>query len=76
MPSRNPHSGGMFDAERITKLEERYTHLKRHQEEQDKVMLGLADELAKLRKELAVLRTRATTGSESSEPVDERPPHY
>ena len=77
MRSRNPHSVGMFDAERLTKLEERYAHLQRHQAEQDKVMLGLADELAKVRKELAVLRTRATSGgNETPEPADERPPHY
>jgi hypothetical protein len=66
----------MTDAERLTRLEERYAHLQRHQAEQDKVMLGLADELAKLRKELAVLRTRAASGPEGAEPADERPPHY
>ncbi|MEJ1973639.1 MAG: SlyX family protein [Lacunisphaera sp.] len=68
----------MSDAERLTKLEERYAHLQRHQAEQDKVTLGLADELAKLRKELAGLRTRQLTGGEGqeSEPADERPPHY
>jgi len=62
--------------EKITRLEERYAHLQRHQAEQDKVMLGLADELAKVRKELTVLRTRSTTGNETPEPADERPPHY
>jgi uncharacterized coiled-coil protein SlyX len=66
----------MSDAERLTRLEERYAHLQRHQAEQDKVMLGLADELAKLRKELTVLRTRQTTGTEGAEPAEERPPHY
>ena len=65
----------MPDAERLTRLEERYAHLQRHQAEQDKVMLELADELAKLRKEVAVLRTRPTT-TEGAEPADERPPHY
>ena len=66
----------MSEAERLTRLEERYAHLQRHQAEQDKVMLGLADELAKVRKELTVLRTRSTTGNETPEPADERPPHY
>jgi uncharacterized coiled-coil protein SlyX len=65
----------MSEAERLTRLEERYAHLQRHQAEQDKVMLELADELAKLRKEVAVLRTRPTT-TEGAEPGDERPPHY
>ena len=66
----------MSDADRLTRLEERYAHLQRHQAEQDKVMLGLTDELAKLRKELAMLRARQTTGTEGPEPADERPPHY
>jgi uncharacterized coiled-coil protein SlyX len=66
----------MSDAERLTRLEERYAHLQRHQAEQDKVMLGLTDELAKLRKELSMLRARQTTGTEGPEPTDERPPHY
>jgi hypothetical protein len=66
----------MSDAERLTRLEERYAHLQRHQAEQDKVMLGLTDELAKLRKELATLRARAAAGGETPEAPDERPPHY
>lgn len=66
----------MNEAERLTRLEERYAHLQRHQAEQDKVMLGLADEVAKLRQEIAVLRTRTPGGSEAGEPADERPPHY
>jgi uncharacterized coiled-coil protein SlyX len=66
----------MLDPERLTRLEERYAHLQRHQAEQDKVMLGLTEDIAKLRKELAMLRARATTGSEGAEPADERPPHY
>jgi uncharacterized coiled-coil protein SlyX len=66
----------MNEAERLTRLEERYAHLQRHQAEQDKVMLGLADDLAKLRKELAQLRARAAAGQDGPEPADERPPHY
>lgn len=66
----------MAESDRLTRLEERYAHLQRHQAEQDKVMLELADELAKLRQEIAVLRTRAPGGSETGELPDERPPHY
>lgn len=66
----------MAETDRITRLEERYAHLQRHQAEQDKVMLELADELAKVKKEIAVLRTRAPGGSEAGEQPDERPPHY
>ena len=66
----------MNENERLTKLEERYAHLQRHSTEQDKVMLQLTDELAKLRKELATLRTHQTGGRDSEEAPDERPPHY
>ena len=66
----------MTDPERLTLLEERYAHLQRHSAEQDKVMLQLADELAKLRKELAALRTQQTGGRDDEETPDERPPHY
>lgn len=66
----------MIDAERLTRLEERYVHLQRHQAEQDKAMLELAEELARLKAELAVLRARDPSGPGSPEPTDERPPHY
>lgn len=69
----------MDDRERLTRLEERYAHLQRHQAEQDKVMLELADELARLKKELAALRTGAAGSSPvggGEEAADERPPHY
>lgn len=66
----------MTDPERLTLLEERYSHLQRHSAEQDKVMLQLTDELAKLRKELAMLRTQQAGGRDSEEAPDERPPHY
>ena len=66
----------MSDADRLTRLEERYAHLQRHSAEQDKVMLELADELAKLRKEIAALRAVRGSGSEEGEVRDERPPHY
>lgn len=68
----------MNDAERLTLLEERYAHLQRHVVEQDKAMLEFADELARVKKELAVLRLRAAGDGEGGElnPADERPPHY
>jgi peptidoglycan hydrolase CwlO-like protein len=66
----------MSDADRLTRLEERYAHLQRHSAEQDKVMMQLADELAKLRKELAALRARQPEARETGEVPDERPPHY
>ncbi len=67
----------MSDAERLTLLEERYAHLQRHVGQQDKAMLGLGEEVAKLRQELLVLRAQVTGGTpESGEAADERPPHY
>ena len=66
----------MSDAQRLTLLEERYAHLQRHSAEQDKVMLQLTDELAKLRKEIAALRTQQTGGQDGEETPEERPPHY
>ena len=66
----------MNENERLVLLEERYLHLQRHSAEQDKVMLQLADELKKLRKELAALRAQQAGGRDSEEAPDERPPHY
>lgn len=66
----------MNEAERLTKLEERYAHLQRHSTEQDKVMLGLSEEVAKLRKEITSLRAQRAGDSDGGEMPDERPPHY
>ncbi len=69
----------MADADRLTLLEERYAHLQRHQTEQDKAMLELAEELARLKRELAVLKAGQAgpvVGGAGEEAADERPPHY
>lgn len=67
----------MNEAERLTRLEERYAHIQRHVVEQDKVMLSLGEQLAKLKQELQVLRAQSTSGTPGpAEPTDERPPHY
>jgi len=69
----------MTDAERLTRLEERYLHLQRHTQEQDKAMLELAEELARLKQELVLLRAQSggSPGAGGDEaPADERPPHY
>lgn len=48
--------------------------------EQDKAMLELADELARLRREVKALRDRQPSGGDLGGPggdsSDERPPHY
>jgi uncharacterized coiled-coil protein SlyX len=70
----------MTDSERLTRLEERYAHLQRHQAEQDKVMLELAEELARLKHDFSALRTLQSGASsglgDASSPAEERPPHY
>jgi len=69
----------MNEAERLTRLEERYVHLQRHVAEQDKAMLELAEEFARLKAELAALRAQGAGGSSpvgEAEAADERPPHY
>lgn len=67
----------MTEAERLTRLEERYAHLHKHQTEQDKAMLALGDELKRLKKELASLRVQQTSRPEPDDSSqDERPPHY
>jgi len=67
----------MSDADRLTRLEERYAHLQRHVIEQDKAMLALGDQLAALQREVARLKAQGAAGSEpAGEPPAERPPHY
>jgi len=65
--------------ERVDRLEERVAWLEHHLTAQDKAMLELHEELARLRKELTVLRERAestTTLDLQRSPESERPPHY
>jgi SlyX protein len=68
--------------ENIRRLEEKIAYLERHVTEQDKAMLELGDELARLRRETAVLRVRLAPDATGDSPLtddqagDERPPHY
>ena len=66
----------MNDAGRLTKLEERYVHLQRHTAEQDKAMLELAEEVAKLRREITRLRGQVAVNRGPDDSAEERPPHY
>ena len=66
----------MNDSARLTRLEETLTHLQRHVIEQDKAMLALADDLARLRQKLARLRIHTVAEPGDTPPSDERPPHY
>ena len=65
--------------ESIKHLEEKVAYLERHVTEQDKAMLELAEDLARLRREFRVQRERLAgggTGDGGNELPDERPPHY
>ena len=66
--------------ESIKRIEEKIAHLEHHVTAQDKVMLELADELARVRLELKVLRERSASAGDGAPdgdlPRDERPPHY
>lgn len=66
--------------ESLRRLEEKIAYLERHVTEQDRVMLELGDDIARLRRELTALRERAATGGagrpEGDDLADERPPHY
>jgi SlyX protein len=62
------------------RLEEKIAFLEHHVTEQDKVILELTQELARLKSELKRLAGRVSLGAEASGetplPADERPPHY
>lgn len=59
----------------MERAEERIAWLERHVTEQDKVVLQLGDEVARLRKELVLLRERQVQAAPPLDP-NERPPHY
>lgn len=66
-------------SEEIRRLEEKVAYLERHVAEQDKAMLEMAEDIARLRRELMGMRDRISSGSQrggSDRPEDERPPHY
>jgi SlyX protein len=66
--------------ERIQLLEEKIAYLERHVTAQDRAMLEMVEETARLRRELGALRQRIESPGpgtgEPSSPADERPPHY
>lgn len=68
--------------ERIQRVEEKIAYLEHHVTQQDKAMLELADDLARLRAELKMLAARnanspgETGAADSTENRVERPPHY
>jgi SlyX protein len=64
-------------SDELRRVEEKIAYLERHVVEQDKAMLELSDEIARLRLEMRQLRAQRAPQSRGEElPVDERPPHY
>jgi len=64
---------------RLQPLEEKVAYLERHVAEQDKAMLELAEDLARLRKQLLTVRERLAAsgpGETEESAADDRPPHY
>ncbi|HRE82640.1 MAG TPA: SlyX family protein [Opitutaceae bacterium] len=65
--------------ERVDRIEERVAWLEHHVTAQDKAMLELHEDLARLRKEITALRERAESTANldlQRAPDSERPPHY
>lgn len=66
--------------ESIRVLEEKIAYLERHVAEQDKAMFELGEDIAALRREMLLLRTRLEGGARGADagaaPDDEKPPHY
>jgi hypothetical protein len=60
-------------------MEERLAFLQRHVEQQDRVLMEISREVAKLVDRLARLEAKsaqAADGVDSGPPADERPPHW
>jgi SlyX protein len=65
----------------VLRMQEKIAYLERHVVEQDRAMLEMSEQLARLRTALLALRERlpeagAGGGGEPASPADERPPHY
>ena len=65
--------------ERQRALEERLTFLQRHVEQQDRMIMELSREVAKLADRLARTEAKLTQSADAGDhapPADERPPHW
>jgi len=64
----------------VLRMQEKIAYLERHVVEQDRAMLEMSEQLARLRTALLALRERlpeaGASGGEPASPADERPPHY
>lgn len=65
------------DRTRILRLEERLAWFEKHVVEQDRVMLDLGEQIARLKSELRQVRDKGeAAGSGGEEPKEAPPPHY
>jgi SlyX protein len=62
--------------ERIARLEEKLAWLQRHVTEQDEVMLGLAEQIERLKKNLLEISQQPDAETGPPPASDDRPPHY
>jgi SlyX protein len=62
--------------ERLERLEERLAWFERHVTQQDRAMLEMAEEMARLRAELSLMRDRVDGSGGSEAGGIEKPPHY
>ena len=62
--------------DRLARLEEKLAWLQRHVTEQDKAMLKMAEEIDRLKRQVAELREKSTVDPAQPPPPEEPPPHY
>lgn len=62
--------------ERIARLEEKLAWLQRHATEQDKAMLEMAEDIARLKQKVTELRVKLAEDPSEPPEAGERPPHY
>jgi SlyX protein len=62
--------------ERLALLEEQLAWLQRHATEQDKAMLEMAEDIARLKKKVTALRAKLAEDPGGPPEAGERPPHY
>jgi SlyX protein len=65
-----------MNPDRLALLEERLAWLQRHVTEQDRAMLQLAEEVDRLKHQVAELRGKLSAEPGATPPAEERPPHY
>jgi len=65
-----------MDPEPLARFEERLAWLQRHVAEQDKAMLRMAEEIDRLKQQVAELRGKLTDEPDGTPGPEARPPHY